>query len=85
MTKKKASLADLQVKKPVLAEVPPPTRDGDAAAVQGNDEARRVASAKKPHISVYLTPEALAQLTKLGYSPPQAEGASPGSLQSAFC
>jgi len=69
--KKKASLADLQVKKPAaiaaVADVPATANDGDSATVAGRAGAQRPVPVKKPHISVYLTPEALEQLTDLGY------------------
>lgn len=64
--KKKASLADLQVKKPTLA---PPTSQH---VVEASTESiplpgKNPESTKKPHISVYLTQEAVEQLTDLGY------------------
>jgi hypothetical protein len=69
--KKKASLSDLQVKKPTaiaaVADVPATANDRDSAPDPGRAVAQRPAPVKKPHISVYLTPEALEQLTDLGY------------------
>jgi len=64
--KKKASLADLQVKKPTLAAS---TSQNEAEVTPESDTApnRSSQTAKKPHISVYLTQEAVDQLTDLGY------------------
>ena len=62
MAKAKAGLDAITVKKPVVAPVTssPPAEEERPAA-----ESRRAGA--KPHISVYLTPEAFAQLTDLGY------------------
>jgi hypothetical protein len=58
--KNKASLADLQVKATA--------NDGDGSTVAGRAGGpQRPGPVKKRHISVYLTPEALEQLTDLGY------------------
>lgn len=62
MPKAKASLAALAVKKPSATPAPSsPPADGERAA----SEPRRAGA--KPHISVYLAPEAFEQLTELGY------------------
>lgn len=62
MPKAKASLAAISVKKPFATPAlsSPPADDAKA----GSEPRRAVA---KPHISVYLSPEAFDQLSELGY------------------
>ncbi len=64
--KKKASLADLQVKKPALVATATVQAASDSTETAPLP-AHEVSSPKKPHISVYLTPEALEQLIDLRY------------------
>jgi hypothetical protein len=64
--KKKASLADLQVKKPSLA-MPMSQTEVEAPMDSALVPSQNARSLKKPHISVYLTQEAVEQLTDLGY------------------
>jgi hypothetical protein len=63
--KKKASLADLQVKKPAL--VSPASQHQVSDSSESRAPVPKDPSTKKPHISVYLTPEAVEQLTDLRY------------------
>jgi hypothetical protein len=65
--KKKASLADLQVRKPaaVAESVSLSVHREEAAPAPGSSTTR--SPVKKRHTSVYFTPEAYEQLTDLGY------------------
>lgn len=64
MPKAKAGLAAIAVKKPVAAPaVSSPTSDEEKPVSEAGP--RRAGA--KPHISVYLSPEAFEQLTDLGY------------------
>jgi len=62
MPKAKASLDAIAIKKPVVT----PALSSAKAEEEGAVSVTRRAGAK-PHISVYLSPEASGQLTDLGY------------------
>jgi hypothetical protein len=65
--KKKASLADLQVRKPTAVTHPSSFEVHREDSVPAPVSSATRAPVKKRHTSVYFTPEAFEQLTELGY------------------